>query len=730
MKMDMDQSMVTPETGKRLIIKINLGKTMIGLQRISLLMARQLADMPSQRLLMHSMFTATTKTAAKQFICVSEEVQEALQNRQPVVALESTILTHGLPADRALHFATTVEEAVRSNGAVPATIAVLDSHFRVGLTHSDFDRLVDAASCGNARKAAIRDLPFALTCPDRRVVFGTTVSATSFIAYLSGISVFATGGIGGVHRGAEVTMDISSDLLALASIPVAVVSAGVKSILDVPKTLEVLESMGVTIASVGTDKFPAFFTRDSGVDSPGRVDSPEEAARLFATSLAIRPSVGMLLAVPIPENMEAVGDAILKAVRVAHEEAEKANINGAAVTPFMLERVRQLTDDASLEANVHLVLNNAKFAAQTAVKLSALINTPRSTSSKKPQIIVIGGSNVDISVKLKKEELKTTKDIHPPASYEGTVEMVGGGGVGRNVAEAVGRLSSSHLFLTAISNDAEGQSLLNRYPFISWKTAPLADTLHQTAKYVGILNSTGELLFGIADMDIHKQITPAFIESVFQETALSQVKVICSDGNVDVDTLKKLINFAKSKKVPFWYEPTDLHKCIKIVDAIETGSPIDVISPNMGELKAIYQKTTGTEMQVDSTFHKSLVDCICKLRRNMRDVAKSWVVKMGKDGVLFVNECEAYHFTSPVLDQTSIASVSGAGDSSVGAMLYLRYIKRWPWRRVVLGGLRAAELSLACKNPVPESLKAKIFDNERELEDWALKIGVETFPSV
>ncbi|VDN99542.1 unnamed protein product [Rodentolepis nana] len=674
-------------------------------------------------------FKHSISTAASEFMCVSEEVREAVSSGRAVVALESTILTHGLPPERALKLAADAEATLRSNGAIPATIAIMDSRIRVGLSSVDIERLIDASVKGNAKKVAIRDLPFALNCKDSGRVFGTTVSATSFAANLSGVRVFATGGTGGVHRGAEISMDVSSDLLALQSLPVAVVSAGVKSILDIPKTLEVLEAKGVTIASVGTDIFPAFFTRNSGCKSPGRVDTPEEAAKLFATSLAIRPTSGMLLAVPIPENMQAVGEAIAQAIEQAHIESIQANISGADVTPFMLERVRQLTGDASLEANVHLVLNNAKFAAQTAVRLAGILNDPsgnRNRTSKKhsPQIIIVGGSNVDMAMKLKPEKLKTTKDIYPPASYPGTLETLGGGGVGRNVAEAVGRLSPSHLFLTAVSNDFDGKNLFEQHPFISWKTAPAPLSSSRTAKYIGVLNPTGELLFGVADMDIHKQVTADFVESELQNIEPPNLKVIFSDGNVNVETLEKLVSLAQSHKVPFWYEPTDLHKCTKIIDAIKHDCTIDAISPNLTELKAIFERVVGKKIEVDPTSTSSLTNCVGEMKKNLLSLATNWIVKMGRHGVIFVNQDMSYHFTSPVVDQASIASVSGAGDTSVGVMIYLHYMKNWPWKKTLIGGMRAAELSLGCKNPVPDTLSVSIFENEHELERWSEKIKI------
>lgn len=660
-----------------------------------------------------------------QFLAVSEEIRHAIASKQPVVALESTLLTHGLPPDRALSVGRAVESVVRENGAIPATIAVFDRKIRVGLQPSEFERLIEASAQGHANKAALRDLPFALNCHNAKRVYGTTVSATSFAANLAGIRVFATGGTGGVHRGGEKSMDISSDLMTLGTIPVAVVSAGVKSILDIPRTLEVLESKGVCVACVGTNEFPAFFTRSSGVHSPGRVDSPEEAAQLLATSFAIRPSAGVLLAVPVPEEFQAAGEAVSEAIEVSLKQAKLAGISGASVTPFMLERVRQLTGDYSLEANIALVMNNAKFAAQTTFNLSKLNKTTVALqkSAETPQVAVVGGSNMDTVIKMQSSNIKTTKDIYPPASYAGSLEVVGGGGVGRNVVEAIGRLSVSHVFLTAVSADSAGQTLMDSCPLITWRPAPNLPAGTRTANYIGVLNANGELLFGVADMDIHKKVTASFVESELGE--LKSLKVICSDGNIEICTLKAIVRAANKSSIPFWYEPTDLHKSTKIVDAVTLGEPVAVISPNLSELKAIYYKVTGKTLPMDPNSRKSLVECAASIRRDLSGLSENWLVKMGRDGVIMVNQETACHFTSPVVDQSSIVSVSGAGDSCAGTVLYLHYLKNWSWKKAVLGGLRAVELSLASKSPIPETLNAELFENDSELHSWAEKIVID-----
>ncbi|BHF63593.1 hypothetical protein SprV_0200658700 [Sparganum proliferum] len=668
------------------------------------------------------------------FAQVADEVLHAVETGRPVVALESTLLTHGLPPDRALTVGRAVERTVREAGAVPATIAIFGGKIHIGLGGGELDYLIDCASRGVARKASLRDLPFALT-KTKGFVYGTTVAATAFAAHQAGISVFATGGIGGVHRGGQTSLDISSDLTALANIPVAVVSAGVKSILDIQRTLEVLETMGVTVASIGTDEFPAFFTRCSGIRSPGRVDSPEEAAHLLVASLQLRPHAGLLFALPIPEALQAQGELITKAIEISFQEANKANITGANVTPFMLERVRQLTGDASLEANIQLVLNNARFASQMAVQLAQIRCWGSDQSAAvKPQILVVGGSNVDTVIRLQKPNIRSAKDIFPPASYEGTVEVLAGGGVARNVAEVLGRLRVPHAFLTATVEDAGGRRLQEACPFIQWAPVPGSPRSARTASYVGILNASGELLFGVADMDIHRRITPDFIETHLKQYRStpkdqSQLRVVCLDANPDVATIKRTIEMCHSIGIPVWFEPTDFHKCTKIVDAFvsqgeDSRRPqISVISPNLTEFEAIYYRYTGDNLGVSADSGERLALIQSAVRGKLKPLAENWLIKMGSEGVMFVNQEEAYAFSSPVKDPKTIVSVSGAGDSCAGVVLYLRFVRNWPWKMAILGGLRAAELSLISKNTVSEQLKPDLFSNA-ELEDWIEKVDV------
>jgi len=297
-------------------------------------------------------------------LSISEEVATALGEARPVVALESTIISHGLPRPRNLEVAKRLEAVVRENGAVPATIAVLDGRIRVGLLEDDLVLLAESALMA---KISRRDLAAVLA---RGGDGATTVSATMIAAHLAGIGVFATGGIGGVHRGAEQSFDISADLQELARTPVAVVCAGAKAILDLPKTLEVLETLGVPVIGHGTDTLPAFWCRSSGLGVPHRCDSAAEIAALLRIQSQFGDSTGSLIVNPIPDAAALGNDVVEQALNEALAAAEADAIGGAAVTPYLLSHLNEITKGASLEANIALVETNAKLAAEIAGNLA------------------------------------------------------------------------------------------------------------------------------------------------------------------------------------------------------------------------------------------------------------------------------------------------------------------------------------------------------------------------
>ena len=298
-------------------------------------------------------------------LAFAPEVRAALDAGKPVVALESTIITHGMPFPSNVETARRVEAEIRAHGAVPATIAVFGGQIHIGLTAEELDALARAK---DVMKVSRADLA---VCLAKGAWGATTVAATMICADLAGIKVFATGGIGGVHRGAELSFDISADLAELGITPVTVVAAGAKAILDLPKTLEVLETDGVPVIAYGQDEFPAFWSRSSGLKAPLRMDSAAEIARAQIMRRALGLSGGQLVANPVPAEAEIPHEVIDPVIEQALAEAAAQHIHAKEVTPFLLARIFELTEGRSLETNIALVLNNARLAAAIAAELAA-----------------------------------------------------------------------------------------------------------------------------------------------------------------------------------------------------------------------------------------------------------------------------------------------------------------------------------------------------------------------
>ncbi len=298
------------------------------------------------------------------YLEVSEEVRQALAAGKPVVALESTIISHGMPYPQNVETALNVEKIIRENGAVPATIAIIGGKLKAGLTKDEIEYLGKKGT--DVIKASRRDLPVLAARGDDGA---TTVATTMIIAAMAVIRVFATGGVGGVHRGAEVTMDISADLEELAQTPVLVVCAGAKSILDLGLTLEYLETKGVPVIGYGTDELPAFYTRKSGFGVDYRLDTPDEVAAAFRAKLDMGLKGGMLVTNPIPEEYSMDPAVINKAIDEAVNEANRLGIKGKQTTPFLLAKIKDITGGDSLASNIRLVYNNAALAAQVAARL-------------------------------------------------------------------------------------------------------------------------------------------------------------------------------------------------------------------------------------------------------------------------------------------------------------------------------------------------------------------------
>ncbi len=302
-----------------------------------------------------------------QYLDISPRVQEALKNGEPVVALESTIIAHGMPYPQNKTTALEVENIIRNNGAVPASIAIINGKLKAGLSTEEIDLLAKSGS--RVPKASRRDIPFLVA---KKSHGATTVASTMIIAALAGIRFFATGGIGGVHRGATETMDISADLQELARTNVAVVSAGAKSILDLALTLEYLETQGVPVVGYQTKEFPAFYTRKSDLKVDYKVDEPLEIAQALKAKWDLGIDGGVLIANPIPAADQMEFEPINQAIELAIAEVERLGIKGKETTPFLLSKIEKLTQGASLKANIQLVFNNAKLAAQIAKAYSEM----------------------------------------------------------------------------------------------------------------------------------------------------------------------------------------------------------------------------------------------------------------------------------------------------------------------------------------------------------------------
>ena len=300
----------------------------------------------------------------KKYLDISEEVKKALDEKKPIVALESTIISHGMPYPKNVETALRVEEEVRKNGAVPATVAIIGGRLKAGLTKDEIEYFGKKGTL--ITKASRRDIPALIA---RKEDGATTVAATMIIAALAGIDVFATGGIGGVHRGAERSMDISADMDELSKTEVMVVCAGAKAIMDLPLTMEYLETKGVNVIGYTTDELPAFYTRKSGLKVVWRCDTPKEIADIWKVQKDIYPGTGLLVTNPIPEEYSMDSEYINKEIDIAIEEMNKLGIKGKETTPYLLDKIQKLTGGESLEANIRLVLNNAMLASKVAVEL-------------------------------------------------------------------------------------------------------------------------------------------------------------------------------------------------------------------------------------------------------------------------------------------------------------------------------------------------------------------------
>ncbi|XP_039664409.1 pseudouridine-metabolizing bifunctional protein C1861.05 isoform X1 [Perca fluviatilis] len=682
---------------------------------------------------------------------VHPSVSQALAENKPVVALESTIITHGMPYPHNLSTAKEVEAIVRAEGATPATVGVIEGEVHVGLSSEVLDHL---ARCKSSLKVSRRDLPYVIS---KGLSGGTTVSATMIAAHRAGIPVFVTGGIGGVHRDGENSLDISADLTELGRTPIAVVSAGVKSILDIGRTLEFLETQGVCVATYGALKnFPAFFSPRSGFTSPYQVCNPEEAAKLIASTLSLGLQSGVLLAVPIAEEHAATGQQIEEAIQAAVTEASAKGITGRDVTPFILQKVNELTEGKSLQANIALIHNNAKVGSQIACALSkqmterklkekthhhgkhsesdiVSINTMVLFSQRLAQYsthkavllqVVIGGINVDFIAKGK------TKTLHFGQTNPGSV-CQSFGGVGRNIADSLSRLGISLLFISATGADSHSEAVLNYCKHMN--TSGVARLEEQsTATYCAVITESGELSLGLGDMDIHQQITEQYVSQF--EKQLSSATLVCLDGNIPISTIDYVCSIAKKHNINVWYEPTDSEKACKpfLSDAWKS---LSYSSPNLAELCTM-NKTLGipTPEVLPSSLEEVLSVAVA-LSRPLLEHLHCLVVTLGASGVLVCGEYDAgsvnlqprkqkrrrrlcaVHYPALTVTAEETMNVSGAGDSLAGALM-AGILQRRDTDSCVRMGLLAARLSLASPHPIAPTLTLDSVDPNKVQTHW------------
>ncbi|XP_072242259.1 uncharacterized protein [Leuresthes tenuis] len=661
---------------------------------------------------------------------VHPSVSQALADNKPVVALESTIITHGMPYPHNLSTAKEVEAIVQAEGATPATVGVIEGEIRVGLSSDELDYLAQFKS---PLKVSRRDLPYVIS---KGLSGGTTVSATMIAAHRAGIPVFVTGGIGGVHRDGQNSLDISADLTELGRTPIAVVSAGVKSILDIGRTLEFLETQGVCVATYGASKsFPAFFSPHSGFTSACHVCNPSEAAKLIVSTLSLGLQSGVLIAVPIPEEHAAVGQQIEEAIQAAVTEASSQGITGRDVTPFILQKVNELTHGKSLQANIALIHNNAKVGCQIAWELSKKMSERTSKSQahhferlstdSESDIVVIGGTNVDFIAKGK------TKTLRFGQTNPGSV-CQSFGGVGRNIADSLSRLGRRPLFISATGADANSDAVLNYCKHMNTSGVARLEEW-STATYCSVITENGELSLGLGDMDIHQQITDQYVSKF--ERQLSSATLVCLDGNLPVSTINYVCSLAKKHNINVWYEPTDAKKACKpfLSDAWKS---LSYSSPNLAEL-CIMNETLGiTTPEVLPNALDDILNVAVALSRPLLEHLHCLVVTLGPNGVLLCGEHDAgsvslkprkqkrrrqlcaLHYPALTVTAEETMNVSGAGDSLAGALM-AGILQGKDTDSCVRMGLLAARMSLASPHPISPKLTLDSVDpNKVQTQAW------------
>lgn len=654
-----------------------------------------------------------------------------------------------MPYPQNLETARAVEDIVRAHGAVPATIAVLDGRCIVGLSAAELERLARLGA-GQVRKVSRRDLAHVVALGAHG---STTVSATMLLAALAGIRVFVTGGIGGVHRGGQDSLDISADLAELARTPVAVVCAGVKSILDIGRTLEVLETAGVTVGTLGPAgcAFPAFFSADSGHASPLCWAGEEEAAAAVHAALQLRLGSGQLVCAPIPPEHAAAGARVEAAIQRALGDASAAAISGAATTPYLLARVAELTDGDSLRANMALIRNNAAAGARLACALMRRVRAPAEAyaaiSARAPpprpllvraiggappapsaapsaRALVVGGIVADLTARP-----LPSRPLVRGTSNPGTIGL-SAGGVGRNVAEALARLGSPAVLGSAVGDDALGALALAECARAG------VDTTHvrtvrgaRTATYAALHDADGELAAAVADMVIFDAALDAGWAADVAAAALgvrtaSGVRddglcgLVLADANLSAAALGALGRVCAARAVPLFLEPVSVPKAAALAAAGALRG-VHTLFPNADELMAIAGALHGRGERRGAPAEGGAGQPDAALEAAARAVLAHGVSRVvatrGARGVLLAARAEPgdsptsaprieYYPAHPV---RAVECTSGAGDC-LAAGFTAACLRGLPEAECVRVGLAAAALSVQCAGAVSPALTPEL----------------------
>ncbi|PWA03323.1 hypothetical protein BB558_000504 [Smittium angustum] len=719
---------------------------------------RSFSALPRSWIKRNDLFKANRSISS--FLNINPKVKEALKNGEPVVALESTIISHGMPYPANLQTALTVESIVRENGSVPATIALMDGKINIGLNEEQLIRL--AIGGKQVSKASTRDMAVILS---QGIMGATTVSSTMVSAHLAGIKVFVTGGIGGVHRESEKLMDISSDLTELGRTPVSVICAGAKSILDLPKTLEYLETLGTCVVTFGPEReFPAFFSSKSGLKSPWNVSTTEEAAKIINTQNKLGLKNGIVFAVPIPKEFERNGAMIEQSIKEAVEEAMKNKITGKEMTPFLLAKLVEITKGESLKANIALVKNNAKIGSRISNNLSKMaFGNKRQFSTKSSSfepnhgqsIVVVGGSTIDVVSRIFDENLgsfgakKSAKDSEmKETSYIGRVNTAVGG-VGQNLARASHLSGAKTFFVTALGNDIQAEAILRDLERIGMDVNHFQKLeSFNTAICNSVHKSDGDLMVCVADTSIIENISLEKIRVALDET---KPGMVAFDANILPGVMKNIISYCNEHKIPTVYQPTSLQKSIRFLEAISPSQTVDIITPNTIELDYITKSAFERGIIPSSSLLKA------DFRNSCKDVPKQvidnclalsnlfryQVVTIGGLGVLLCakekDSVAFYHVAGLV--PSKILNTNGAGDSFVGSFMSLivrdeEFIPSVPFKfplekmsSIAKKAQLASILSLESQSPVSEKLNPDIFNRSAggiQLAQRALKIVEES----